>query len=364
MASRNLQHGVVLVTVIWFLAAIALAAAAFAAWSQRSLAEVELIQADTAAEVEMTSTKATVLYLMLSRGLTGEGVPLPSGSGGETVNMSLEDFLAGAEMGTAATPPVGAEVLAIDNRAYAGTAEARFSLQDESGLISLANTDEVTALRNLLLLLQVPQEQLDGLIDKLSDYQDTNDTHRLNGAESYHYREAGRREPANAPLLTTWELREVLGWDELASLWLDDRLVRSTTTAAVFAVNPNAAPPLVLQAASGLSPEGAERVAKARADKPFSSWADMAARADVNVSVSAEGAAAPVPSNKFRLTVWHARSRLERQYQLEFKPFGADGKPWLVNWVLSTAKADEHAEDKVTRPQSPVFNSPLSTPAR
>ena len=81
----------------------------------------------------------------------------------------------------------------------------------ESGKVSL-NFAEDALIRNLMVVLEVPDDEAARLVDALVDFRDPDDLVRLNGAERKDYLAAGLAYgPKNAPLEAIEELSRVLG---------------------------------------------------------------------------------------------------------------------------------------------------------
>jgi len=96
-------------------------------------------------------------------------------------------------------------------------------------------------------LLGVAEDLQAPLVAKLKDYIDLDDLHRLNGAESFHYRQRNLPPPTNRFLSNPMECKRILGWAEQSGLWKDLALAQLTNT--ILPVNPNfnTAPVKVLQ---------------------------------------------------------------------------------------------------------------------
>lgn len=347
--------GVVLVTVIWFLAALALAAGAFAAWTYRSTAQaVEVLTAD-AGTVDIISTRSTVMYLVLTRGLSASGLKLPGDWAEEAPQKSLAQLLLEMETATANTAEEDAgRVLRLDGQAYGGVGNARFSLQDEAGFVAVNNVGNVNHLRKLLEVLGVDQEDRGAYIARLTDYVDRDDLHAINGAERSQYAAMGLSGPANAPLMTPEEIDAVLGWDSLSAK-SPVPLPELVTNVLTNGFNANAAPAPVLQIALNLEHEDAVRVVRERAKRPFASFQDLATRTGVTSGFVLDGATTPIPSSVLRLALWQPLARRVTEYQIEFAPTFAEQRPWIVNWVRTRPRREEHAENATVVTESPVF---------
>lgn len=197
------QKGFVLVATVWLLAILSMAAAVFAAWVNIGVENAQKQHDYTQGSIDIASTRATLFYLLATQGMTSAGLTMPTqgvSNGPKKATMSLDDFLAGAppsDMGQMSTGIIGSE-LRLDGSVYEGSGSAYFSIYDESGFISL-NSPQKEWLTRFLMLMCCSLEKSKELIDKLQDYTDADDFHRLNGAESYHYAQKKIRAPGKHP---------------------------------------------------------------------------------------------------------------------------------------------------------------------
>ncbi len=171
------ERGVVLIIVLWLVALMALAAAAF---SYSSRTETRLL----AGSVERASARALAeagIYYAVSRVM----VPVPDG---------------------AQIPIDGGQ------RTWRfGNGKVVFSVQDASGRVDL-NRGDREALLQLLRSTGMDDTQAQTLVDAIEDYRDEDDLPRVNGAEIGAYRAAGLDYgPKNAAFSTVDELQQVLG---------------------------------------------------------------------------------------------------------------------------------------------------------
>lgn len=90
-------------------------------------------------------------------------------------------------------------------------ARIRVSLYDESGKVDLNGADSAT-LHSLLYSAGIDSQTADVLTDRILDWRDPSDLHRLNGAKDPDYRAAGYSYgPRNAPFQSVDELKLVMG---------------------------------------------------------------------------------------------------------------------------------------------------------
>jgi len=67
-----------------------------------------------------------------------------------------------------------------------GSGYATVSITDESGKVDINKTSDII-LRNLFLNLGINEDDVDTIVDSIMDWRDTDDLHRLHGAESDYY---------------------------------------------------------------------------------------------------------------------------------------------------------------------------------
>jgi general secretion pathway protein K len=325
---RTFQKAFVLVSTLWILAVLTIAASFFALWTQRTVAVVQANQEDVQGELDMLNTQASLIYLLTTQRMTIAGLTLPED---ETTEEQEELDKKNDFWGQDSILSQGGE-LAIDDRPYFGYGKAYFALQDEAGLLGI-NLATEPILARLLGLLGVDEALHDPLIAKLQDYIDTDDLHRLNGAEAYHYEKQGLRPPSNRYLINPMEIKRILDWSEQASLWENDRLGQLTNTVLAALPNFNTAPSLVLQAVFNMTAQGAERIIQIRQTIPFYNLNTINEIGALNLTLD------PIdlnffPSFYFRLTLWYEGGKRMRQVHVQLT-HRADGfKPWKIQYTL------------------------------
>lgn len=361
MRLLNSNKGFILVATLWISAAIILAASFLAMWTNKAVEQTRVSGEELQGEIDVFSTRQILLYLLATRPMTIGGLALPLADQdaekalAERTNSPLEAF----------STETGSE-LPLDSRIFKGIGKVFFAMQDEGGLLGINNVDTV-ALDRLLGLLGVPPERRGPLQDKLLDYIDADDLHRLNGAETAQYQAKGLPPPPNRFLLTSWEAKNVLDWGEQNGLWEQNRLPRLTTVVRAGSPNFNTAPFLVLQTQAGLDAETAQRVIAAREQKPFSQLSDIN---------RAAGKALPLdqmnliflPTSRLRLTLWRADNSRMQEIHVQLTPHAANHAPWLIDYELTVPMSEEeksannHNQEPTafTIPERPLFTSPLA----
>ncbi len=137
----------------------------------------------------------------------------------------------------------------------------RVSIQDEGGKIDL-NAADRELLVNLFILQGVNPQAADELTDKVLDWRDPSDAHRLNGAKAEDYRMAGYPYgPRNGPFQSVDELKLVM--DMTPELF--KRVAPAITVYSQRStINPATAPREALLALPGFDTEKADAILAAR----------------------------------------------------------------------------------------------------
>lgn len=316
--------GFVLVATLWMLSAIVLAAGFFAAWTQGVLDLAVDKQAELRAEMEMSSTRSAVLYLLATRPKRHAGVVLNASA----FQMESED---NNDPFRPAADPTG-PMLPLDDSPCFGFGEVRFSVQDERGLVGL-NGFQRRPIERLLGLLGVRSDQQGPLVDKLLDYIDPDDLRRLNGAEAEAYNEEHRPPPSNRPLITSREAANVLGWRDVDNLWDQDYFPRLTTVACSGVPNFNLAPLKVLQTISGIDRTTALRLIESRKERPFREARDVYRFARKSLSLNPLEMAF-LPSPFMRIRIWPESGKRMKVIHVRLTPMAANSAPWEIDHQL------------------------------
>ena len=257
------ENGFILVFTLWFLAAITLAAGYFANWSQDKLAKVQTSVQELEDQKDMLSTRSTLLFLWTTQEFNNAGLVLPESKDEQSKRDEKKDK--GRPLGSS-MPPITGDELHLDGTVYQGVGRIRFSLQDKAGLMGLNGVSREN-MSELLGLKGVSSSERGPMVDKLLDYVDSDSYIRLNGAEKDAYLEEGLEPPPNRRLITSWELRKVMGWKHAASLWSHPVLPRLTSAVSGGSLNINTAPLLILQAQGGFTQRQALKIISSREKK-------------------------------------------------------------------------------------------------
>lgn len=354
----KIHKGFVLLATLWFLATLTLAASFFALWVQRTLEIAQYLREDVQGEIDMSNTQAILLYLLTTQRFTigGLTVPLSQKDNDLSEKESPEKKTRPKLIGYARDPARGTEIM-FNDQPYFGQGRAYFALQDLGGLINL-NTATEAILNRLLGILGVEPRLRAPLIDKLYDYIDPDDLHRINGAESYHYKQRHLPPPSNRFLTNPMECKRVIGWAQQTSLWKDNILSQLTMTMVPLHPNFNTAPDQVLQAAYDLTPEGSKRIIELRKTMPFYNLDTLSQVAGQVLDID------PFDANFYavpflRMTLWHQGGH--RMRQIHFKLTPQENKPWLIIYRLEFKLLPTYTETLPDHAKTNIFVSALSS---
>ena len=178
----------------------------------------------------------------------------------------------------------GSEAIKVDGTIYTGQLGNdyyTFDVVDESGKINLnILTDSSGIILNKLLInMGVSKEDADTIVDSILDWKDTDDIHRLHGAESDYYMSLpnpyksknARLDAVEELLMVKGITPEILyGSNEKAGLF--DLL---TVYARTGGINVNAAPKEVLAALPGMTPELVNKVSSLRESAEMKTLEDL-----------------------------------------------------------------------------------------
>lgn len=333
-STKEQQGGFILVASIWMMAVLVLLVGAFALWVETSLNTAVTQNTKTHMHMHAASTQSVLLYLIATRSGTPAGISLPpeqTATGGK-VDISLDDFLSGAmidDMG-ARTVAVEGNELRVDGGVYRGIGGSLFSVRDLAGLIPI-NSPAPLHTQRLLQHIGMDEAQASQLYMTLQDYIDKDDVLRPNGAERFQYLQRGMPTPANAALLSRFELRFVLGWENLPMLWQKSDLVAMLSAASVTPYNINAIPAKVAEIMFDLSPEQIEVFMEQREQSAFVNVRDLNDRTGLNWYPYMDELKT-LPSSDFRLSFWYPDARLKREIDIHFTTgVTADKLPWVVS---------------------------------
>lgn len=340
------QSGFILASTLWILAFITIAAGFFALWASETLEKVSEQQASVQGEIDLQGTRAVILYLLSTQYLNEGGLSLDPE---EEASKPFFDHPTGTDK------LISKYRITLDDQVYRGMGDNLFSIQDESGLVSL-NMRNPSHLLNLLGVLGVPGTEVGPLIAKLQDYTDEDDLFRLNGAEAGQYKKLGRLPPANRRLQTSWETAQILDWDKYKGLWQDNHLPRLSNSFWDATPNFNTAPERVLQSWNGITREDSLRLMEARRQQPFQSPDDVYRILGKQLGFDSLGMSF-FPSRYLRLSIWRQGARRMKEVHVQLTPQADQLSPWLIEYEIDIPVS---AKQQDTSPSQ--LRVPYSTP--
>lgn len=354
MQAARKNRGFVLVVVLVALVILTLLATAIATSSERAMQEARRNSEAFEAEVAMTSTRDTLLFMSTTQrrtfgGLTVDKQVVWSVGAAAAARPSPDD-----DSGVLPMLPVGTEIR-YDGTPYAGLRGARFALRDDGGRFSPNWAFEIFRPR-FFEQLGVPAELHAEFEAKRLDYQDPDDLFRLGGAEKDDYVRFGMAPPTNRALVTPLELRRIMGWaDALRSL--DDRQITSRLTAdRTVMINVNTAPPEVLQTIPGMKFEAARRVVASRQSLPFMlSWRFID---DFKLPLDELAPIGFLATDSGTLELWHNAGGPTRLLHWTLTPTNEGGRPWRFDYSLVLPRDAALDQTPPRQVASPLFANP------
>ena len=335
------DRGFVLVATLWALAALTLLASAI---DRSVVADVEralLAKQALRRQLDARSTEATLLYLLATGRMNHRALLIES----EQV------FTDPDESG----PPPNADAawIGIDGNAYFGLGDVRFSIQDEGGLASV-NGPRDPLLAAALRHVGVPRADVDRVLPLVRDYIDADDLLNLDGAERLDYERRGLPPPANFPLASPLELRNVMTVGSIVSHDQWRRLRPLLTASPPLGYNFNTMPSAIVAALLDLDADGIRPLLEAREQRPVVSLGQVGALTGVYPALDAMLVSA-VPSARLRIATWSATGNVRSVLGIRLTP-KAERVPWRKEYRYS--EPVDVDSGTVRKPATPLLQSP------
>jgi len=324
----NRQQAFVLVSTLWILTIMTIAASFFAVWTQRAIEQATALQTDVQAEIDQHSTLSSLLYILMTQRMTYAGVTTPHPERVRQINPEGSNPFDG----TFGFAPVGNEI-GLDDRIYHGFGESYFAIQDKRGLISINNPVTMIYADRLLQQLGIPDGERAPLLAKLQDYIDADDLYRINGAEAEQYEELDKVPPTNRPLRSPEEAYKILDWAKYPQLWDNNELGQISSTLGGGQPNLNTASAIALQTMPGIDANAAQRLIEFRRIHPLDNRERVFQALGLRIYLD-ELATAFMASDHLRITLWHKDSQRMHQVHIELTPFENKQKPWKTHYTL------------------------------
>ncbi|RZA22303.1 MAG: hypothetical protein EOP93_00420 [Lysobacteraceae bacterium] len=355
MRPARRQGGFVMVLVLAMLVVLGLLAGSIAAITSRLLEHAQLRERELQDQLDMASTRATVLYLLSSQRVTVGGLTVDNlVSYGEDGLRPIQSPADVDDNGTLL--PVGTEI-AMDGRTYRGIGNARFAMQDDNGLFAV-NWSPPSRLERLLAQGGLPRSlPAEALFNRVMDYQDRDNLYRLDSMEAEGYVAAGMAPPTNLPLATPMELLRVSGWEHALSFLMPIEISDTLTVEAVSVMNVNTASARVLRTLTGMDEEKAARAIAYRKLQPF--MTDTAFFQFVGLPTSLETPVAVYPARSGTLKLWPSEGGQVRLLHWRSTPSEDKGRPWREDYELIQSRASSR-NDAAFPVRSRLFREPVA----
>lgn len=347
--NHSLQRGFVLVSVLWVLVIMVMAASAFSIWVDRVREQAHLRQQHTETYRRSTDTLTKVVYTYLTGMKTSDGVAWPGASGDATVQAkfdSLDDFMAGAAAKVTAST---AGFMRMDDSVLDIGNGIRVMVQDRAGLIGLSFLTDRKVF-NSIAAHAGKQITAERLADTLSDYQDPDGVRRGQGAEEHDYGREQLPPPMNGYLRSPLQLRSILDWDLALETRDDAWLLRVFRNEGNAVINANTASAAALNLVLN-NEQAAQQILIARAQQPYSRASDLikftGGSEDLPFSI--------VPAAGFRFWWWHEGDTTAYVYDVQFSPLDSGADAWYFNWTARVNLPDDMAQSTARTIDHPFF---------
>ena len=315
------SEGFILVATLWVLAILTVLAAYIDGVTATDIERALGARQALARELDRRSTEATVVYLLATgrmnyRGLIYERAQRFASDAGDGIPL----------------PQVGDGALTVTDEVYAGLGEARFSIQDELGLVPV-NSPMSPIFVATLERVGVSPSNARLIAARIEDYVDVDYDLSLNGAERFDYATRRLPPPPNWIMVSPLEVRRVLGVGELITPEQWQRLLPVLSMRQAMGYNFNLMPPKVLAAVVGLDEAAMAPVVEARKERPIWSLNRLAMLTGVHVNLD-EMDLRRTPSGYVRIATWSEGAGIRHLSGMELTPFG-ERTPWRKDYGYS-----------------------------
>lgn len=328
-----------------------MAASVFSLWVDRSRKLAMNLIAIAEYEHTSRSAEAAIIYSRATSLGGPDGVSWPEDKQGADAPKfdNIEDFLSGAAPQDSSKDANGYLRMRGD---VLGVGNARLMVRDRGGLIGLLELSDRKIYARLAALDVKANVSGEYLHDTLADYMDSDQLHRLHGAEVSDYQRLGRAPPPDGVLRNPLQLRDVLGWDVVLAgkddAWILD-LIRvdgggfiNANTASQGALE------LVLPSA-----QGAAAVIKRRNVKAFRSAVELGALLDEGEELYAN----IEPSDGLRIWRWQQGGMTAIVDDIQFDALQPGRDSIIRNWSSRVALSEKMAERPVEQVDHPIFHA-------
>ncbi len=359
-----------LIATLWTLAAMAVLAAYIDGVASADIERAAAARSALERELAQRSTEATLAYL-LSTGRMNH----------RSLMLETEQSFTDVEGNRGPDRSVG--VIGLTGETYAGPGGARFSIQDENGLVSV-NFPHSTNFASVLSYVGVSSSDIARIAPRVEDYVDMDDNLSLGGAEHFDYdrltapvpvpagravppsqagvpptdqdrsaavpagtvagaaSDLGLPGPSNWIMATPLELRRVLGVGDFITPDQWRRLLPMLSVRQTSGVNFNTMRPDVLAAVLKLDQGAIDNIVAERAERTVSSLSRVAMLTGTHVDIDPMGVKG-LPSNFLRISIWHNASGSRSVVGMALTPFG--DTPWRIDYRYTEPVIENESSD-------------------
>jgi hypothetical protein len=344
----QVQSGFVLVSVLWILVIMVMAASAFSIWVDRVREQASLRQQHAETYRRSTDALTKVVYTYLTGHKTSDGVSWPGSGGAKTVAKfdSLDDFMAGAAAKVVASE---AGFMRLDGSVLDIGDGIRIMVQDRGGLIGLSFLADKTIFASLAAQAknQITAERLE---DTLLDYQDSDGIRRGQGAEEHDYKRTLMPPPMNGYVRSPLQLRSIIDWDVALKNRDDAWILRVFRNEGNAVVNANTAYAGALRLILN-NEQNIQTIIAAREQQPYSRSSDL-----IKFTGGGEDLLfSTTPAAGFRFWWWHQGDTTAHVYDVQFSPLDSGTNAWYFNWTARVTLPDDLAQSTAKAIDHPFF---------
>ncbi|KAA0874385.1 type II secretion system protein GspK [Nitrincola tapanii] len=347
---RPSEQGFVLVSVLWLLVAMTMAATLFSAWVEHSVRQAMAQQESLNTTIQARSQIQALLFTRITASGGVQGVPWPAAGDvkdDESLMFdSLDDFLSGAPPKQKARTEAG--FLRLDDSVHA-LGQLRMVVQDRGGLIGLTDLNNSSVFESLAQQSDhsvSPQR----LRDTLMDYLDEDHFRRLQGAELTEYELIGRLPPANGALKTPLQLRDVMAWDNVLAERSDAWILQRFRVDGNAFINVNTASYGALELVVGQ--EHARTLIEERTVAPFESVFVLSNL----LGTGEDSSLGIVPRDGVRIWWWEEGAHSAHVYDYSFEGLASGTHAVQLNWQLRVPVPDEMKKKMPIYVEHPFFD--------
>lgn len=330
--------GFVLVATLWLVASLGLLAAYIDGLAGANVDRAIESRETISIRLDQLSTEATLLYLLSSNRVNHRGFILD--------RQQRFSRLYPEEL-----PSTGDGELWVTDQAYIGLGSSLFSVQDETGLVSI-NMPATQHFSKLLEYAGVDRSDAVVLIARIQDYIDSDSELSLNGAEKFDYERTGQPPPSNWLFSTPIEVKRVLGFDELVSPAQWHRIRPLLTTRPQGGYNFNTMAPELVGAMLDLDQAAVDAFVAARWERSIRSMQQLRSVTGRNLAIDPESMVL-MPGRAFRISLWQSGARDRQLLGFRLTPFG-ERTPWRKDYQYSE-QISQHGSTAPRKAETALF---------